>query len=127
MATATRSSYDRLLEEHCEVHFGCSGFWDRESMAALLDQLNQTTLPLVKARKPIYAAGDFTDFVPQDRETADLIQRHLHGAMEFGLKRVAIVGASALMKIQYTRLSKGLDVDFFQTQSEALQWLRANR
>lgn len=127
MATAARSHSNRLLAEHSEVHFACAGFWDLEGMKVLLGQLNETSLPLVKERKAIYALGDFTNFVPQDRETAEAIRDHLMNARDFGLKRVAIVGASPLMKMQYKRLSQGLEVEFFETEREATAWLRANR
>ncbi|MEM7666186.1 MAG: STAS/SEC14 domain-containing protein [Pseudomonadota bacterium] len=125
MATTETSYSTRLLEEHCEVHFSCSGFWKLEGMLELLEQLNDTVLPLVKARKPIYALGDYEGFVPQDKDTADAIQAHLKNAVKFGLKRIAIVQASPLMKLQYKRLSKGLDVDFFDTKTAAIAWLRS--
>lgn len=125
METIEKSYSTRLLEEHCELHFSCSGFWKLQEMLELLEQLNETVLPLVKARKPIYALGDYEGFVPQDKDTAEAIESHLKNAVKFGLKRVAIVQASPLMKLQYKRLSKGLDVEFFDTKTSAITWLRS--
>lgn len=116
-----------LVESRCEVHFACGGFWDAETMQGFLDQLNEKTLPLIKAGKPIYALGDFTDALPQDRETADMVAGHLRNAKQFGLKRVAIINATPLMKMQYRRVSQGLEVEYFENEDDAVSWLRASR
>lgn len=127
MATVAPDHSLQLVEHQCELHFSISGFWDQSSMQGFLDEMNQTVLPLMKARKPIYALGDFSDFVPQDRATSDAIGNHVQGAVDFGLKRVAIVNASPLVTLQYKRLSAGLEVEFFDAKSVAIDWLRANR
>ncbi|MEE4289424.1 MAG: STAS/SEC14 domain-containing protein [Erythrobacter sp.] len=117
----------QLLEDRCEVHFVCGGFWDTELMAKFLALLDATCKPLVKAGKPIYALGDFSKALPQDRATAAMVSDHLVNARKAGLKRVAIVGATALMKIQYKRVSAGMEVEYFDTTSAALTWLREGR
>ena len=127
MTPTAKSHSTGLDEQHSELQFSIAGFWQLEEMQALLDELNVTALPLVKARKPIYAIGDFTDFVPQDRATSDAIRNHLMGAVNFGLKRVAIVGASPLVTMQYKRLSDGVKVEFFDSLPAATAWLRADR
>ena len=127
MVATTNFYSSELVEARCEIHFACGGFWDTETMRRFLEELNQKTVPLIKAGKPIYALGDFTDALPQDRETADLVADHLANARNFGLKRVAIVNATALMKMQYRRVSKGLEVEFFEDVRSAERWLRENR
>ena len=117
----------RLLEEFNEVHFTCGGFWNPEVMRGFFAELNAATLPLVKAGKSMYALGDFSEAMPQDRETAEIIAEHLRNAIKFGLKRVAIINATALMKIQYKRVSQGLEVEFFESKAAALDWLRKDR
>ena len=107
-----------------EVHFAVSGFWDIERMGSFLRGLSKTALPLVDLDGPIHAFGDMTDFVAQNRETGDAIRDHLVQSRKFGLTRVAIFGASSLVKLQYARLSDGLDVEFFDNKAEALAWLR---
>jgi hypothetical protein len=113
-----------LDQAHCEVHFSVGGFWRFEDMQGFLQKLNEAALPLTKARKPIRALGDMSELVPQDRQTGDLIRDHLLGAQNYGLERIAIVSGSALTKIQYRRLSQGLEVEFFEDKSAALVWLR---
>ena len=125
MVSTTPSSSTSLDEPRGELHFTVGGFWERDAMRGFLGELDETALPLVKARRSILAVGDFTEFVPQDRATADTIRDHLMNACKFGLKRVAIVGASPLMTMQYRRLSQGVEVEFFTDKSEALDWLRS--
>lgn len=113
-----------LLEERCEVHFAIGGFWDLKTFGTFLDDVNTAAMPLMKARKPIYALGDFTGFVPQDRKTGEAIRDHLLAAQKYGLQKLAIIGGSPLVKMQYRRLSQGIDVEFFDSKAEALGWLR---
>lgn len=113
-----------LHEEHCEVHFSIAGFWTLEYFSDFLDDVNAAALPLMKARKPIYALGDFADFVPQDRKTGEAIRDHLMAAQKYGLKRIAIVAGSPLVKMQYKRLSEGVEVEFFDGKTDAIAWLR---
>lgn len=127
MPVTENSHSSELLESRCEVHFACAGFWDTTTMREFLDTLNAATLPLIKAGKPIYALGDFTNAMPQDHATADMVAAHLQNAMKYGLKRVAIINATALMKMQYKRVSKGLEVEYFEGKADALQWLRLDR
>ncbi|WP_379549987.1 STAS/SEC14 domain-containing protein [Qipengyuania sp. DGS5-3] len=116
-----------LLKQQCETHSMLSGFWNVETIQAYFDEVNEVSMPFVKDRSPIYALVDFTDFVAQDRDTTAAIRDHLLTAQKFGLKRVAIFGASTLVRTQYRRLSQGVNVEFFETKAEALNWLRENR
>lgn len=127
MATTTPRYESRLIEDKCELHYSCAGFWDKDTMQAFFDQLSETIMPLLKARKPYYSIGDFTDALPQDRETADVIMANLQTAVKFGLRRSAIVNASSLMKMQYRRVAQGVEVEFFDDKAAALEWLRAGR
>ncbi|MEL7447393.1 MAG: STAS/SEC14 domain-containing protein [Pseudomonadota bacterium] len=113
-----------LHEDHCEVHSVAGGFWSVETITEYFDAVNEAALPLVKARKPIYALVDFSDFVTQDRATGEAIRDHLLLSQQFGLKRIAIVAGSALVKLQYRRLSQGLEVEYFEDKNEAANWLR---
>ncbi len=124
MNALTTSSSVNLDKGRGEVHFSIEGFWDLAGMTSFLAELDSKSLPLVKARKPIFVYGDFTGFVPQDRAAGDAIRKQLLNAQKFGLRRVAIVGASALVKLQYRRLSEGIDVKFFDEKAPALSWLR---
>lgn len=127
MAQNERVCTAHLVEEHCELHYKCGGFWDVSNVQEMFDTLNRASAPLAKAGKPIYSLGDFSEAIPQDQETAEKIGEYLKEAAKFGLKRTAIYEAPALMKLQYRRLSKGIEVDFFDNKADALNWLRANR
>ena len=113
-----------LHEDHCEVHFRIAGYWEAGAMRAFQDGLSQASLPLVQAGKPIHVMGDMTDFVPQSRETAEMIRSHLEFSRKYGLKKVAIINPSSLVRDQYRRVSKGIDVRFFSDRFDAIAWLR---
>lgn len=125
LETIAPSSTVSFDEAHGEVHFAISGFWELEGLKGFLDQLDDASLPLIKARRPINALGDMEGFVPQSRETGDAIRDHLNNAQKFGLRKIAIVKGSPLTKMQYKRLSAGIAVEFFESKADATTWLRA--
>lgn len=125
METIAPSSTVSFDQTHGEVHFTISGFWELEDLKGFLAELDDASLPLVKARKRIHALGDMEGFVPQSREAGEAIRDHLNNARKFGLEKIAIVKGSPLTKMQYKRLSAGLVVEFFETKAEATSWLRA--
>lgn len=124
METLAPSHETSLDEANCEFHSKITGFWNTDNIQGYFDAVQETCLPLMKARKPIYASIDFSDFVPQDQATGEAIRDHLQLSQKFGLQRLAVIGASALVKIQYKRLSRGITVDFFEDHRSALTWLR---
>lgn len=111
-------------ESKCELHFAVSGLWELDRMESFLRGLSKHALVLLPLQRPIMVLGDMRDFVPQTRETSDAIRNHLMESLKYGLKRAAIFGASSLVKMQYKRLSDGLEVEFFESKSDALHWLR---
>lgn len=113
-----------LLEDRAEMHIRFGGLWNPAFTREKMDEMSKAALPLIKAGRPIYSLTDFTDALPQDQESASIIGKHLQDSVHFGLKRVAVLNASNLMKMQYKRLSKGIDVAFFTSKAEALRWLR---
>jgi hypothetical protein len=127
MEDLKKSHSSTLIEEHCEVHTAIAGFWSRDAIQEYFDSVNETAIPLMKARKPIYTVVDFTGFVPQDRETSEAIRDHLVTCVKFGLQRIAIIGASPLTMMQYKRLSQGIEVNFVDSKAEAINWLRERR
>lgn len=111
-------------EDHCELHFAIGGFWTLEAMQDFLEDLARAATPFLKARKPFSALGDLSEFVPQNRETADAIRDSLLVAQKNGLTRFAVVTESSLVKMQYRRITDGLEVEFFDTVRDAELWLR---
>ena len=114
-----------LVEEHREVHFRVSGFWDVPSMKAFLEEMNRCAAPLVGGG-PFSSFGDMRDGVAQSREVAELIRKHLEASREAGLTRVAVLEPPPLWKMQYQRVSQGLEVQFFDTKAAAIDWLRGS-
>ena len=64
--------------------------------------------------------------MPQNRETAQAIRDSLLTGQKNGLKRFAVVSAAPLVKLQYQRITDGLEVDFFDTPRDAEKWLRGS-
>lgn len=107
-----------------EVYFEISGFWKLAEMKAYLRELNDAAAPIVAQRIPIRVLGEMEGFLPQDRQTGEAIRDHLMMSRRYGLQRVAIVSAPVLVKLQYRRLSEGIEVEFFDSKAEAMAWLR---
>jgi hypothetical protein len=107
-----------------EVYFEISGFWKLAEMKAYLRELNDAAAPIVAQRLPIRVLGEMEGFLPQDRQTGEAIRDHLMMSRRYGLQRVAIVSAPVLVKLQYRRLSEGIEVEFFDSKAEAMAWLR---
>jgi hypothetical protein len=107
-----------------EVYFEISGFWKLAEMKAYLRELNDAAAPIVAQRIPIRVLGEMEGFLPQDRQTGEAIRDHLMMSRRYGLQRVAIVSAPVLVKLQYRRLSEGIEVEFFDSKADAMAWLR---
>ncbi|MEQ5786278.1 hypothetical protein J3454_00065 [Erythrobacter sp. NFXS35] len=107
-----------------EIYFAIGGFWKLEQMRAFLDELINAAAPIVKQRTPIRVLGEMEGFLAQDRQTGAAIRDHLMMSQKYGLQRVAIVSAPALVKLQYSRLSQGIEVEFCDSKMQALVWLR---
>ena len=121
-------TFDTAVDEaNCEFHSKVSGFFSVDTLQPYFDEVAEACMPFMKARKPIYASIDFSDFVPQDAATGEAIRDHLQLSQKFGLRRLAVIGASALVKIQYKRLSQGIKVEFFDDSTAARDWLRSHR
>lgn len=110
--------------DHAEVHFAIGGYWDLAGMKRFLFDLGEAAKPFMKAGKPFSALGDFRDFMPQDRATADAIGNSIAAGGRNGLRRFAVVAASPLVRMQYRRIAHGTEVEYFETTAAALAWIR---
>ena len=117
----------QIFEDKGEMHIAFGGMWNPEITREKMQEMSLAAIPLIKDGKPLYALTDFTDALPQDQESASIIAQQMQNAKHFNLKRVAVLNASALMKLQYQRVTKDIDVQYFTSKSEALHWLRAGR
>lgn len=116
-----------LKEAQAELHFAIRGFWTCEDMKAFLFELGEAAKPLMRASTPFSAVGDLRGFVPQDRATAEAIRESLLMAQGNGMERFAVVADSSLVKLQYRRITDGIEASFFDAPSEADAWLRSAR
>lgn len=120
---APTSSIRTDLDTH-ELYFAIAGFWTQDAMEAFLKDLARAAVPFIKNGQSFAAVGNLADFVPQDRVTADAIRDSLLMATKNGLARFAIVSPPPLVKMQYRRISAGLNFEFFDDETTARQWLR---
>ena len=55
------------------------------------------------------------------------VEETLAAAEAVGIERVAIIMTSALVRMQYQRISEGRNVKIFDNREDALAWLRADQ
>ena len=110
--------------EWAELHFSIGGYWTLEAMGEFLYALGDAAKPFIKEGRSFDAIGDLHDFVAQSRETADAIRDSLLLAQKNGMRRFAVVAPPALVKLQYRRLTEGLEAEFFEDEKTARSWLR---
>jgi hypothetical protein len=107
-----------------EVQFAIGGYWDAEGMKRFLFELGEAAKPFMKGGTPFDVLGDFKDFMPQDRATADAIRDSIEAGTRNGLRRFAVLNAAPLVRMQYRRIDQAAEVEYFETKVEALEWLR---
>lgn len=113
--------------DHDVLHFEISGFWTRDAMGDWLKDLAKAAMPFITAGRKFDALGDLRQFVPQDRETAAAIRFSLMEAHKHGLERFAVVSSSSLVRMQYRRITAGIEVEFFDDIPSAQRWLHSAR
>lgn len=116
-----------LKEAQAELHFAIRGFWSCEDMKTFLFDLGNAAKPFMRTGTRFSAVGDLRGFVPQDRATAEAIRESLMLAQNNGMERFAVVADSSLVKLQYRRITDGIEASFFDTLSAADAWLRSLR
>ena len=107
-----------------ELHFAIGGYWDRAGMERFLGELAAVAQPFMKAHAAFTVLGDFKDFMPQDRATADAIRNSIEAGARNGLRRFAVLNAAPLVRMQYRRIAAGTEVQYFETKVKAIDWLR---
>ena len=110
--------------DRCELHFAIGGYWNVEGMQRFLLELSEMAEPFLKSGTPFSVLGDFKDFVPQDRATADAIRDSIELGTRNGLNRFAVLAASPLVRMQYRRIARGTEVEYFESLTDAIAWLR---
>ena len=125
METLAPTSKIHANREACELYFAIAGFWTLDAMETFLKDLARAALPFIKDGESFTALGNLSDFVPQDRATANAIRDSLLLASKNGLTRFAAVSPPPLVKMQYRRITEGLDYEVFDNDISARRWLRS--
>lgn len=107
-----------------ELYFVIAGFWTLDAMQGFLKDLAKAAGPFIKKGEKFTSMGNLAEFVPQDRATAEAIRDSLLLATKNGLSRFAVVSPPPLVKMQYRRITEGLDYEVFDDETAARRWLR---
>jgi serine/threonine-protein kinase len=100
------------------------GFWSIEEARAYVDDFRAKSQ--IFWGKKWYVLADISDFTAQKPEVEACVKQTMEVAREHGMVRAANIVASALSKMQISRLSaeQGLPAfSFFQDDQEAIRWL----
>ena len=124
MENLRKSQSIQTDNEHRELRFSITGLWKEDEMREFLDQLAEGAAEFIRRKQPFNSLADLSEFVPQDQRTAAAIRDSLMQAQKFGLKRFAIISDSTLVRMQYRRITSGLEVEFFHSKGDALRWMR---
>lgn len=112
------------IEKHHEVHYVVSGLYDPKGVRGFLTDLSRAAYPFVANGKSWSVLGDLTHFVPQQRETTEVITQGVKEGEQYGLVRLAYVNPPPLVSSQHRRMAGNVDVQIFKTKPDALRWLR---
>ena len=113
--------------ERRELHFATSGLFDKSTMRAFNEEIARAVSPILAQKRRMRALGDLTGYVVQTREISSKMAETLAAAEAVGIERVAIIMTSALVRMQYQRISEGRNVKIFDNREDALAWLRADQ
>lgn len=114
-------------EERRELHWLSSGLWSVEQARDLVTGLGEASQYFLERRLPFRVLGDLRGFSVQSQEVVDVMKYSQDNAAKVGVDRMAIVHTSTLVKIQFRRISDGLEVEFFPDTESALSWLREGK
>jgi hypothetical protein len=108
-----------------ELHWSASGHWTEEEAVKLPKALFLQSLVFIEKGQKFRVLGDLREFHVQNQDVVEVMRGSQEGAAQNGVERMAIVLSSTLLKLQFRRISAGLNLEFFETKEEALLWLRA--
>lgn len=117
-AIVVSTDLDRRL-----VRFSASGLWGPEQVAEGSAKIGAAIAPFVQDRSGFSILGDYSEAIVQPRDTADSIRQSFAAAKKLGLKRIAVINAPPLVKMQYQRLSDLVEIEFFASRVDAMTWL----
>lgn len=108
-----------------EVHYSASGMWTQDTIVDLQKQLFKAAQPFIEAGQTFRVLGDLRDFPVQTREITAQMQQIQEASASFGVDRMALIITTVLVKQQFRRVSDAVNMQIFNTKSDAITWLRA--
>nr|WP_298928934.1 STAS/SEC14 domain-containing protein [uncultured Erythrobacter sp.] len=107
-----------------EVHWRVEGLFDVAKSLELQKALFKAAQPLIEDGKGFRVMADMRDFPVQTRAIAEIIEQTQIGSAKLGVHKMVVIYSSVLVKQQWRRVSEVMDIEFFETEQDALQWLR---
>ena len=114
------------LIEGREVHWTIQGLFDEEHTRELQKALFKASEPLIADGKGFRVMADMRKFAVQPRHIAEIMEQTQIGSAKIGVYKMAVIHSSMLVKQQLRRVSKSMEIDFFEDEATALAWLRAD-
>jgi len=112
-------------DEFREIHWASGGLWDDEFMMNAQRKLLDMSKPFRDDRKGFRVLGDMRDAKTQSTDMAENIRDSQNASAALGVTHMAIVFSSVLAKMQFRRVTAGLECEYFEDKAEALNWLRS--
>lgn len=112
-------------DRHREIHWSVAGFWGNEDVVAFSQKLLEVSKPFRDDSQNFKALGDISDFAVQSAAMAEHIRNTQSVSASVGVKKLAVLFKTTLVKQQFRRVSEALDCQFFTDRDEALKWLRS--
>lgn len=118
----------RFDREQQIVKFRFWGFWDAETGASMVKELEKYAREASATGQEWYLLADISQFPAQ----TEAVQKHMADGMQilkrYGMKKVARIVANTVTKLQISRLSQETHLPenaFFSSEAEAIRWLKS--
>lgn len=107
-----------------EVYYTLSGLFSLQDIDALFSELLKASEPFIEDREGFRVLGDLREFTVQTREVGEKMRLSQETSAKVGVDKMAIVYSSVLLKQQFRRVSEALECEFFESNADAIAWLR---
>jgi hypothetical protein len=113
------------VEDLKEVHYSASGLWTLEKMPELQSALFEASKSFIEKSRSFCVLGDLRGFAVQPRDVVDQMEQIQLASAKLGVRRMALVCSSIMVKRQFRRVSEAVNMDLFDTKNDAIAWLRS--
>ncbi len=107
-----------------ELHWHAQGLFDETHLKAFQKATIEAIQPFIDDRQGFNALADLRDFAVQTRAIAAMMEETQMASTSFGGNRMAVICKSVLVKQQFRRVSEVMEIEFFDSETDALRWLR---